>query len=124
MSDPAGQTPGRTSDEVRSAPDRLLGDPAGQVPGGGRAVHDTRANPDKSGRDIHAMNDDDMVVYEAVATIRRPMSAGDIAVQTGLDEDSVRASLDRLIERDMIVKGDEGVGIGPNDWDVRGARPE
>lgn len=97
-------------------------DPAGQTPGDGRAVHDTRANPDKAGRDIHAMNNDDMAVYEAIATLRRPMSVGDVAVQTGLDRDSVRASLDRLTERNLIVEGDDGVRVGPNDWDVRGAR--
>lgn len=122
MSDPAGETRGGTSDQARSDPDRLLGDPAGET--GRRAVHDTRANPEKSGRDIHAMNNDDMAVYEAIATIRRPMSVGDVAVQTGLDQDSVRASFDRLVERGIVVEGDAGVEVGPNDWDVWGARPE
>lgn len=98
-----------------------MSDPAGRTPGRGRAVHDRRAGPEKAGRDIHAMNNDDMAVYEAIATVRRPMSVGDVAATTGLDQDGVRASLDRLIERGMLVEGDDGVEVGPNDWDVWGA---
>lgn len=124
MSDPAGKTTGGTSDQVRSTPGGPPGDPAGRTPGAGRAVHDTRANPEQLGRDIHAMNNADMAVYEAIATIRRPMSAGDVAAQTGLDQDDVRASLDRLVERGIVVEGDDGVRVGPNDWDVWGSSPE
>lgn len=99
-----------------------MGEPEGQAPGRGRAVRDTGPDPDTAGRDVHAMNQDDMVVYEAIATVRRPMSVGDVAVTTGLGQDRVRASLARLAERDIIVEGREGVEVGPNDWDVRGAR--
>ena len=98
-----------------------MSDPMGEVSGRGRAVRDTRTAPEQPGRDIHAMTDHDLIVYEAIATLRRPMSLGDVAATTGLDPDTVRASLGRLIKRNMIVEGRKGVEIGPNDWDVWGA---
>jgi DNA-binding IclR family transcriptional regulator len=63
-----------------------------------------------------------MIVYEAIATVRRPMSVGDIAATAGMDETKVRACLATLVERDMIVDGRDGMIVGENDWDVWGAR--
>jgi hypothetical protein len=61
-------------------------------------------------------------VYEAIATLRRPLSVAEIVAATGLDEETVRTSLGRLADLEMTTGGDRGVTIGPNDWDVRGAR--
>jgi DNA-binding IclR family transcriptional regulator len=68
------------------------------------------------------MGSEELIVYEAIATRRRPMESGDLAATTGLDEETVRAALHRLTELEMIVSGEGGATIGPNDWDVRGAQ--
>ncbi|MEV5748600.1 hypothetical protein AB0L00_12360 [Actinoallomurus sp. NPDC052308] len=83
----------------------------------------TGPDPAWAARDTQALTQDQMIVYEALATVRRPMSAGDVAATTGKDEETVRACLRVLAERKMIVDGDDGIVIGDNDWDVRGAHP-
>lgn len=80
-------------------------------------------DPALARRDTQALTEDQLIVYEALATVRRPMSAGDVAATTGMDEEAVRACLRTLAEREMIVDGADGIVIGDNDWDVRGARP-
>jgi DNA-binding transcriptional regulator PaaX len=50
------------------------------------------------------------------------METGDLIATTGLDEQVVRAAVDRLAELGTIVNGEGGAIVGPNDWDVRGAR--
>ncbi|MCO5993691.1 helix-turn-helix domain-containing protein [Actinoallomurus rhizosphaericola] len=80
-------------------------------------------DPALAGRDVQALTEDQMIVYEALATVRRPMSVGDVAATTGMDEDTVRNCLRTLADREMIVDGKDGIVIGENDWDVRGARP-
>jgi hypothetical protein len=85
--------------------------------------------PDEPNTDIAAvkrepqvLSADELIVYEAIATLRRPLETGELTATTGLEEDVVRAAVDRLTELDMIVTGKGGVSIGPNDWDVTGAR--
>lgn len=73
-------------------------------------------------REPQVLDADELIVYEAVATVRGPVAAGDLIGVTGLEEATVRAAVDRLTERGLVVSGDKGVSIGPNDWDVRGAR--
>jgi len=73
-------------------------------------------------REPQVLNADELIVYEAIATLRRPLETGELTATTGLEEDVVRAAVDRLTELDMIVAGKGGVSIGPNDWDVTGAR--
>jgi hypothetical protein len=79
-------------------------------------------DPALAGRDTQALTQDDMIMYEAIATVRRPMSVGDIAATAGTDEETVRACLATLVERDMVVDGRDGIVVGQNDWDVSGAR--
>lgn len=79
-------------------------------------------DPALAGRDTQALTQDEMIVYEAIATVRRPMSLGHIAATTGMDEETVRACLGTLAEREMVVDGRDGIVVGKNDWDVRGAR--
>ncbi|MEV5710852.1 helix-turn-helix domain-containing protein [Actinoallomurus sp. NPDC052274] len=80
-------------------------------------------DPALAARDTQALTQEQMVVYEALATVRRPMSVGDVAATTGMDETTVRACLRTLTERKMLVDGDDGIVVGDNDWDVRGAHP-
>jgi hypothetical protein len=85
-------------------PDRPHGDPA--------AVR----------REPQVLGSEELIVYEAIATTRRPMETEDLIATTGLDEQIVRAAIDRLAELEMIVNGEGGATVGPNDWDVRGAQ--
>ncbi|GAB3966561.1 hypothetical protein GCM10029978_032010 [Actinoallomurus acanthiterrae] len=80
-------------------------------------------DPALAGRDTQALTQDEMVVYEAIATVRRPMSVEDVAATAGLDQETVRACLETLAKREMIVNGREGLEIGKNDWDVWNAQP-
>lgn len=73
-------------------------------------------------REAQLMSPDEVIVYEAIATVRRPMSAGDLVATTGLEEATVRSALKHLAELGMTVEGRDGTGLGPNDWDVRGTR--
>jgi hypothetical protein len=84
--------------------------------------HDTDRAPAGSSREPHYLGQHEMIVYEAIATVRRPMGIGDLLATTGLEEDAVRAAMDRLTDLRMITEEDAGVVVGPNDWDVRGAR--
>jgi malate/lactate dehydrogenase len=68
------------------------------------------------------MSPDDTLVYEAIATLRRPVHAAEIAAVTGLDPVRIRTALAHLDELGMTVNRDSGVCIGPHDWDVRGAQ--
>ncbi len=73
-------------------------------------------------REAQLMSRTEVIVYEAIATVRRPMSVSDLAATTGLEEATVRTALKHLAELGMTVEGRDGVGLGPNDWDVRGVR--
>jgi predicted transcriptional regulator len=73
-------------------------------------------------REPQILDSDELIVYEAIATVRGPTETGDLVAMTGLDEKTVRAALDRLTELEMIETGKGGASIGPNDWDVRGAQ--
>jgi predicted transcriptional regulator len=72
--------------------------------------------------DPQVLGSDELIVYEALATLRRPMTAHDVTAGTGLDDATVRAALDRLTELGLIIDGKDGFTVGPNTWDVRGAR--
>jgi predicted transcriptional regulator len=80
-------------------------------------------DPELARRDTQALTEDEMIVYEAIATVRRPMTVADVAGATGMDDERVRACLRTLTERDMVVDGRDGLVIGDNDWDVRGSQP-
>jgi hypothetical protein len=80
-------------------------------------------DPALAERDTQALTQDEMVVYEAIATVRRPMSVEDVAATTGLPQETVRGCLDTLVKREMTVNGREGIEVGKNDWDVWGAQP-
>jgi hypothetical protein len=73
-------------------------------------------------REPQVLGSEELIVYEAIATTRRPMETEDLIATTGLDEQVVRAAIDRLAELGTIVNGEGGATVGPNDWDVRGAR--
>jgi predicted transcriptional regulator len=62
---------------------------------------------------------DQLIVYEALATLRRPMKTGEVAAATGRDERTVRAALGRLERLGLIVDEEDGATVGPNQWDVR-----
>jgi hypothetical protein len=83
-----------------------------------RASHD----PHTVRREPQVLGADELIVYEAIATLRRPLDSEELAAKTGLEEGTVRAALDRLTELEMIEIGEGGASVGPNDWDVRGAR--
>lgn len=85
------------------------------------STHGT-ADPSAMKRESQVLGADELIVYEAIATVRGPTAIGALIAVTGLEETTVRAALDRLTELGMIVSDDEGVSIGPNDWDVRGAQ--
>ena len=73
-------------------------------------------------REPQVLGSEELIVYEAIATMRHPMRTEDLIAATGLDEQIVRAAIDRLAELEMIVNGEGGATVGPNDWDVRGAQ--
>lgn len=88
----------------------------------GHMPRDAGTTPTGASREAQYLGRTELIVYEAIATVRRPMGVGDLVATTGLDEKAVRTALDRLAEFEMIAGEDGGVVIGPNDWDVRGAR--
>ena len=73
-------------------------------------------------REPQVLTADEMIVYEGIATLRRPMGTEDLVATTGLAEDTVRAALGRLTDLGMIDHDSGRAVIGPNDWDVRGAQ--
>ena len=73
-------------------------------------------------REPQVLGSDELVVYEAIATMRGPMETDAVVAATGLEEATVRAAVERLTELKMVVQGEDGTSIGPNDWDVRGAK--
>jgi hypothetical protein len=73
-------------------------------------------------REPQVLGSEELIVYEAIATMRRPMETEDLIATTGLEEQIVRAAVDRLAELEMIVNGEGGATVGHHDWDVRGAR--
>lgn len=87
-----------------------------------RTSNHAAADPSAMKREPQVLGADELIVYEAIATVRGPAAAGDLIAATGLEETTVRAALHRLTELEMIVSDEKGVGIGPNDWDVRGAQ--
>jgi Fic family protein len=91
-------------------------------PHGRRDPHDPRTDPAIMKREAQVLSGDELIVYEAVATLRGPMEAAELVATTGLGEDTVRSALDRLTALEMVVQDEGGTRIGPNDWDVRGAR--
>jgi hypothetical protein len=81
-----------------------------------------RGEPAAVRREPQVLGSEELIVYEAIATMRRPMETEDLIATTGLEEQVVRAAVDRLAELEMIVNGEGGATVGPNDWDVRGAQ--
>jgi predicted transcriptional regulator len=73
-------------------------------------------------REPQVLNADEMIVYEGIATLRRPMGTEDLMSTTGLDEETVRSAIHRLSDLGMIADDSGRAVIGPNDWDVRGAQ--
>ena len=73
-------------------------------------------------REPQVLNADEMIVYEGIATLRRPMGTEDLMTTTGLDEETVRSAVGRLADLGMIADDSGRAVIGANDWDVRGAR--
>lgn len=71
-------------------------------------------------RDPQVLDADELIVYEAVATLRRPLGTDELTATTGLDERTVRSAVEHLTDLDMVIAGEHGTSIGPNDWDVRG----
>jgi hypothetical protein len=63
-------------------------------------------HPGDPRREPQILTEDELIVYEAIAILRGPVDTGELTVKTGLE---------------MVEIGDDGVRIGPNDWDVRGA---
>jgi hypothetical protein len=84
--------------------------------------HDPPIDPSALKREPQVLSADELIVYEAVATMRGPMETRELVATTGLGEDTVRAALDRLAELEMVIQDEGGTRIGPNDWDVRGMR--
>jgi DNA-binding transcriptional ArsR family regulator len=87
-----------------------------------RRPHDPGTDPAGMKREPQVLGSDELIVYEAVATVRGPVETGDLVTATGLEEGTVRSALDRLAELEMVTRGEDGTSIGPNDWDVRGAQ--
>jgi hypothetical protein len=87
-----------------------------------RRPHDPDSDPAVVKRETQVLGGEELIVYEAIATVRGPAQTGDLTAATGLDEDTVRAAVDRLVQLEMVTQGEDGTSIGPNDWDVRGAR--
>jgi DNA-binding transcriptional ArsR family regulator len=85
-----------------------------------RTPHEQHDGPARMRREPQVLEADELAVYEALATLRRPLDAGELAATTGLAEPVVRAALDRLSELEMIETGKDGATVGPNSWDVRG----
>jgi hypothetical protein len=84
--------------------------------------HEPKIDPAAVKREPQVLGADELIVYEAIATLRRPLVTGDLIATTGLKEDTVRAALARLSELGMIENGKDGASIGPNDWDVKNAQ--
>jgi Fic family protein len=87
-----------------------------------RSPHNPQTGPAAVKREPQVLGGEELIVYEAVATMRGPIETGELCAATGLGEETVRAALDRLAELEMVVQDKGGTRIGPNDWDVRGAR--
>ncbi|HEY0537702.1 MAG TPA: hypothetical protein VGD53_05010 [Actinoallomurus sp.] len=85
-----------------------------------RTPHDRRTAPAKMRREPQVLEADELTVYEAIATLRRPMGSAELATTTGLPEETVRAAVDRLTDLEMLVTGKDGTTIGANTWDVGG----
>jgi hypothetical protein len=87
-----------------------------------RTSNRPHGDPAPMRREPQVLGSEELIVYEAIATMRRPMETDDLIATTGLEEQIVRSAVDRLAELEMIVNGEGGATVGPNDWDVRGAR--
>ncbi|MFB9837172.1 hypothetical protein [Actinoallomurus acaciae] len=87
-----------------------------------RTPHERQNAPAAPKREPQVLSSDELIVYEAIATLRGPIGVDGLAATTGLEEGTVRAAVDRLTALEMVETGDQGTRIGPNDWDVRGAR--
>jgi hypothetical protein len=85
-----------------------------------RRPHDPNTAPAKMRREPQILEADELTVYEAIATLRRPMDTAELVTTTGLAEETVRAALDRLTDLEMIETGENGAIVGANTWDVRG----
>jgi hypothetical protein len=86
-----------------------------------RTPHEPMIDPATVKREPQLLHDDELIVYEAIATLRRSAETTALTASTGLPEETVRAAIDRLTELEMVVRGEDGTSLGPNDWDVRGA---
>lgn len=87
-----------------------------------RRPHDPDTDPAMVKREPQVLGSEELIVYEAIATVRGPVETAGLTAVTGLDEETVRAAVGRLAELGMVTQGKDGTSIGPNDWDVRGAQ--
>jgi predicted transcriptional regulator len=62
-------------------------------------------------REPQVLGTEELIVYEAIATVRRPLETGDLAATTGLEEGTVRSAVDRLTEVEMVVTGKDGTSL-------------
>lgn len=71
--------------------------------------------------DVQVLSDTDMHVYEAVAAQaveHDRIGLGELVRATGLTEDDVRESLERLTSRGYVVPQGGGYGLGPHTFGV------
>jgi DNA-binding IclR family transcriptional regulator len=72
-------------------------------------------------RDVQALSDADIHVYEAVAGAaveHGSVGMGELVHSTGLPGEEVRESLERLIGRGYVRRAGEGFGLGPHTFGV------
>ncbi|GAA2381791.1 hypothetical protein [Nonomuraea africana] len=72
-------------------------------------------------RDVQALSDTDLAVYEAVAAIAvggEAASLAAVARSTGLTEERTRASMAILVEKGQVVPSGDGFRLGRHDFEV------
>lgn len=68
-------------------------------------------------RETQLLNDDEMVVYEAV-TIARKATLGTLVHATGMRPEVVERAVDHLADLEFVFRNGEEVELGPNEWDL------
>ena len=71
--------------------------------------------------ETQSLSQDELIVYEAVATWRHT-NAANLQAVTGMSAEKVEESVDKLVDRGMVELHDNAVHLGPNDWDLHNAR--